>query len=209
MDAAVGAALWNVEAAFVEHTPTALGDSRAQDDVDAGAWVLALGVTLGGPADVRALTPWLLGEVVYGERVDLHTALARIAQFWSDWSPAETGAVRNLVDALWSAVLDRHPGPGSTGPTAATAVAFLDAASGLGDPPDRLLAIWEWKQLPSADHHLAELVVDAFYGARVHPAVLAWSIDGPQRERLRRALARDRGERWVGDLAAAVDLLPA
>lgn len=226
MDAEVRAALWNLEAAFVAHTPSALDgpDPRATatavaahddlddlDEVDAGAWVLALGVTLGGPDDVRALTPWLLAEVVRGDRVDLHTALSRVAQFWSDWTPAEVGAVRNVVDALWCAVLDRHPGrPPAPGlaTTETTAVRFLDAASGLGEPPDRLLDIWDYRQIPSADHHLAELVVDAFYGARVHPAVIAWSIDGPQRERLRRALRRDRDEPWAGDLAAAVDLLP-
>lgn len=230
MDAEVSSALWDLEAAFVAHVPRVLDDddptgpgagrvalehpetaSDPDDDLDVGAWVLALGVTLGGPTDVRSLTPWLLGEVVHGERIDLHTALTRIAEFWADWTPSEVDAVRGLVDALWRSVLDRHPGavdPRPDAPPVPTAVAFLDAAGGLGDDPDRFLAIWEYKDTASADHHLAELIVDAFYGARVHPAVLAWALAPAQRDRVRRALHRDGAEPWAGDLAAAAELLP-
>ena len=88
----------------------------------------------------------------------------------------------------------------------ATATSFLDDASGLGDGPARLLSIWEYKDTASADHHLAELVIDAHYGARIDPRVIAWSRARPQRERLERAARRDRDEAWAGDLGAALDL---
>ena len=109
--------------------------------------------------------------------------------------------MRDVVDAVWSATLDHHPDD-------ITAVAFLDGASGLEEPPDRLLSIWEYKDTASADHHLAELVVDTFYGARVPPGVVDWSLAEPQRERVQRAFERDRDEPWAGTLAAACELLP-
>ncbi len=176
-------------------------------EVDPLALVLGLGETIGAPDDVRALTPWLLRAVVSDDRVDLHTVLSRIAAFWDGWTTAERTAVRDFVDTLWVALLDRHPGPVVTLPVA-TAVSFLDDASGSGDGPGRLIGIWEYKDTASADHHLAELVVDAHYGARVDPEVLAWARDRPQRERLERAAARDRDEAWAGDLGAALDVLP-
>ena len=213
MDAEVAAALWQVEAAFVAHQAREVLESLTPRqgpvvlaEIDPLALVLGLGETIGAPEDVRALTPWLLRAVVSDDRVDLHTVLSRIATFWDDWTTAERTAVRDFVDTLWVVLLDRHPGPVSTLPVA-TAVSFLDDASGLGDGPGRLIGIWEYKDTASADHHLAELVVDAYYGARVDPEVLTWARDRPQRERLERAAARDRGESWAGDLAAALDVL--
>ena len=213
MEAEVASALWQVEAAFVAHPAREVLESLTPRqgpvvlaEIDPLALVLGLGETIGAPEDVRALTPWLLRAVVSDDRVDLHTVLSRIATFWDDWTTAERTAVRDFVDTLWVVLLDRHPGPVSTLPVA-TAVSFLDDASGLGDGAARLIGIWEYKDTASADHHLAELVVDAFYGARVDPEVLTWARDRPQRERLERAAARDRGESWAGDLAAALDVL--
>jgi hypothetical protein len=213
VDAEVAAALWQVEAAFVAHPAREILENLTPRqgpvvlaDVDPLALVLGLGQTIGAPEDVRALTPWLLRAVVSDDRVDLHTVLSRIATFWDDWNTAERTAVRDFVDTLWVVLLDRHPGPVATLPVA-TAVSFLDDASGLGDGPGRLIGIWEYKDTASADHHLAELVVDAYYGARVDPEVLTWARDRPQRERLERAATRDRGEPWAGDLGAALDIL--
>ena len=107
-------------------------------EIDPLALVLGLGETIGAPDDVRALTPWLLRAVVSDDRVDLHTVLSRIAAFWDDWTTAERTAVRDFVDTLWVALLDRHPGPVAALPVA-TAVSFLDDASGLGDGPARLI----------------------------------------------------------------------
>ena len=215
MDAEVAAALWQVEAAFVAHQAREVLESLTPRqspvvlaEIDPLALVLGLGETIGAPDDVRALTPWLLRAVVSDDRVDLHTVLSRIATFWADWTTTERAAVRDFVDTLWVALLDRHPGPVATLPVA-TAVSFLDDASGLGDGPARLIGIWEYKDTASADHHLAELVVDAHYGARVDPVVLAWAWSRPQRERLERAAARDHAEGWAGDLGAALDVLAA
>ncbi len=206
MEPEVTSALWDVEAAFVAHrvggrrdTPTA--SLVRVDDVDPAVLVPALGVTAGDAEDVRALTPWLLRTAVTTDRLHLATALDHIASFWHGWTHTQREAVRDLVAALWRTLLDRHPGEVS-------AVAFLRAAAALGDGPERLLAIWEYKDIASADHHLADLVVDAFSGARVHPEVLAWALAPPQRERVRRAFARDGDEPWAADLAAASALLP-
>ncbi|MFC5060881.1 hypothetical protein [Actinomycetospora atypica] len=212
MQAEVGAALWQVEAAFVAHPVRDVLESHTPRqrpvvlaEADPLSLALSLGTTIGEPDDVRALTPWLLRAVVTDGRVDLHSVLSRIAAFWDGWGTAERTAVRDFVDTLWVALLDRHPGPGSDLPVA-TATSFLDDASGLGDGPARLLAIWEYKDTASADHHLAELVIDAHYGARIDARVLAWSRARPQRERLERAARRDRDEAWAGDLGAALDL---
>ena len=209
MEVEVSSALWDLEAAFVAHRVRELADARTPggrpvrpDDVDPGVLASALGRTLGDGEDVRALTPRLLAEVVAG-RVDLGIALERIAAFWDSWTPPQRAAVRDVVVALWRSLLDRHPGPG------VSALRFLSVAALLGDPPGDLLAVWEYRDLPAADHHLAALVVEAWGGARVDPVVLAWALDVPQRARLRRARARDALEPWVDDLAAAVDLLPA
>ncbi len=215
MEAEVAAALWQLEAAFVAHQAREVLESLTPRqkpvvlaEADPLALALGLGETIGAPDDVRALTPWLLRAVVSDDRVDLHSVLSRIAIFWGSWTTAERTAVRDFVDTLWVALLDRHPGPVTTLPVA-TAVSFLDDASGLGDGPGRLLGIWEYKDTASADHHLAELVVDAHYGARIDPEVLTWAWAAPQRERLARAAARDRGESWAGDLGAALDVLAA
>lgn len=207
MDDALNEALWRVEVAFVAHRPREVLDACSHcqgpvrvSDADPGALALGLGVTVGEPADVRALTPWLLRRMVTDERADLHTVLSRIAQFWGTWAESERDAVRGFVLALWSALLAEHPDE-------ATAVVFLDGADGLGDGPEPLLAVWEGTDTPSADHHLAELVVDAFYGARVRPEVVTWARAAPRRERLRRALERDREQPWAGDLSAACELL--
>jgi hypothetical protein len=215
VEAEVAAALWQLEAAFVGHqarevleTTTPRQGPVVLADADPLALALGLGETIGAPDDVRALTPWLLRAVVTDDRVDLHSVLSRVALFWEGWTTAERAAVRDFVDTLWVALLDRHPGPVTTLPVA-TAVSFLDDASGLGDGPGRLLAIWEYKDTASADHHLAELVIDAHYGARVAPEVLAWARAAPQRERLARAAARDRDESWAGELGAALDVLAA
>lgn len=207
-DAGVTAALWGLDAAFVEHPPRMVLDGCPHchgrvEVAEADPFVLALGlgVTIGEPEDVRSLTPWLLRQVVHDHRIDLHTVLSRVAEYWSGWTDCERSAVRDVLDAMWSALLDTHPDE-------ITAVAFLDGASGLRDSAERLLAIWEYKDTASADHHLAELVVDTFYGARVPPSVAEWAVAEPQRERLFRALARDRDEPWAGTLAAACELLP-
>jgi hypothetical protein len=208
-DAGVDAALWGLDAAFVAHPipetlvgcPHCHGDVRVAD-ADPLTLALAVGNTLGTPEDLRALTPWLLRRALTDDRVDLRTVLGRVAENWADWSDPERDAVRDLVDAVWSALLDTHP----DALEGATAVAMLDGLAALGEPPERFLAIWEYKELSSADHHLAELVVDAFYGARVDPQVLAWARAQPQRERLERARERDRDMRWAGTLAAACDL---
>ena len=209
-DAGVDAALWGLEAAFVAHPPPVSvqgcphchGEVRVAD-ADPLTLALALGNTLGTTEDLRALTPFLLRRALTDDRVDLRTVLGRIAETWAEWTDPERDAVRDLVDAVWSALLDTHP----DAPDGATAAAMLDGISALGEPPDRLLAIWEYKEIASADHHLAELVVDAFYGARIDERVLAWARAQPQRERLRRARARDGGQRWVGTLTAACELL--
>lgn len=207
-DAGVTAALWGLDAAFVDHPPRMVleGCSHCHGVVrvaDADPFVLALGlgVTIGRPSDVRALTPWLLRQVALDGRIDLHTVLSRIAEHWRDWTDRERSAVRDVVEAMWAAVLDTRPAD-------MTAVAFLDGASGLEESAGRLLSIWEYKDIAAADEHLAELVVDAFYGARVPSEVVDWAWAGPQRDRLRRALDRDRGEPWAGTLAAACELLP-
>ena len=207
-DAGVDAALWGLDAAFVAHPPREVLEGCAHcqrevrvADADPFALALGLGVTIGGPGDVRALTPWLLRRVLTDTRLDLHTVLSRIAEHWADWTDIERDAVRDVVDAIWVALLDAHPDD-------ATAVDYLDGASGLGDPPDRLLSIWEYKDTPSADHHLAELVIDTFYGARVPRRVLAWAREPTQAARLRRALDRDRDQPWSGTLAAACELVP-
>jgi hypothetical protein len=209
-DAGVDAALWSLDAAFVAYPvpqtlagcPHCHGEVRVAD-ADPLTLALALGNTLGTLEDLRALTPWLLRRALTDDRVDLRTVLGRIAETWADWGDLEREAVRDLVDAVWSALLDTHPDD----PGGATAVAMLDGLGALGDPPERLLAIWEYKEISSADHHLAELVIDAFYGARVDEAILVWAHAAPQRERLERARDRDVGERWAGTLAAACDLL--
>lgn len=213
VEADVAAALWQVEAAFVAHPARDVLESCTPRqgpvvlaDADPLALALGLGTTIGAPDDVRALTPWLLRAVVTDDRVDLHSVLSRIAAFWADWTTAERTAVRDFVDTLWVTLLDRHPGPHPDLPVA-TATSFLDDASGLGDGPARLLGIWEYKDTASADHHLAELVIDAHYGARVDPVVVAWTRAPAQRERLERAARRDRTETWAGDLGAALDLL--
>jgi hypothetical protein len=209
-DAGVDAALWGLEAAFVAHPapqslagcPHCHGEVRVAD-ADPLTLALALGNTLGSAEDLRALTPYLLRRALTDDRVDLRTVLGRIAEVWADWSDLERDAVRDVVDAVWSALLDAHP----DAPDGATAVAMLDGIGALGESPDRLLAIWEYKEIASADHHLAELVVDAFYGARIDRRVLAWARAMPQRERLERARERDGAERWAGTLAAACDLV--
>lgn len=210
-DAGVDAALWGLDAAFVAHpAPRMLsgcahchGEVRVAD-ADPLTLTLGIGITLGTPQDVRALTPWLVRRALTDDRVDLRTVLSRIAEYWDDWTGLERDAVRDVVDAVWSALLDTHPDD----PAGATAVAMLDSIAALGEPPDRLLAIWEYKELSSADHHLAELVVDAFYGARIDEGVLAWAQATARRERLQRARERDGDRRWAGTLAAACDLLP-
>jgi hypothetical protein len=219
VDAEVAAALWQVEAAFVAYPARDVLESLTPRqapvvlaDVDPLALVLGLGETIGAPDDVRSLTPWLLRAVVTDERVDLHSVLARIAAYWDGWTTAERTAVRGFVDTLWVDLLDRHPASGATGDRAlpvATAVSFLDDASGLGDGSGRLLGIWEYKDTASADHHLAELVIDAYYGARVAPEVLTWAHARGQRDRLERAAGRDHAEPWAGDLGTALDLLAA
>ncbi|MEJ2888789.1 hypothetical protein [Actinomycetospora aeridis] len=208
-DAGVDAALWGLEAAFVAHPAPELlaGCPHCHGEVwvanaDPLTLALALGNTLGTPEDLRALTPWLLRRALTDDRVDLRTVLTRVAENWEGWSELERNAVRDVVDAVWSALLDTHPDD----PEGATAVAMLDSIGALGDPPDRLLAIWDYKEIASADHHLAELVVDAFYGARVAPEVLAWARADDRRARLERARDRDRGRPWVGTLTAACDL---
>ncbi|MCD2193003.1 hypothetical protein LQ327_06320 [Actinomycetospora endophytica] len=213
MEAEVASALWQVEAAFVAHQARDVLESLTPRqspvvvaEADPLALALGLGETIGAPDDVRALTPWLLRAVVTDDRVDLRSVLSRIAAFWHRWTTSERAAVRDFVDTLWVALLDRHPGPVAVLPVA-TAASFLDDASGLGDGVGRLLGIWEYKDTASADHHLAELIIDAHYGARVDPEVLDWARDRPQRERLERAAARDHAEPWAGDLGAALDLL--
>jgi hypothetical protein len=213
VEAEVASALWQVEAAFVGHQARDVLESLTPrqspvvlSEADPLTLALGLGETIGAPDDVRALTPWLLRAVVSDDRVDPHSVLSRIATFWTRWTTAERAAVRDFVDTLWVALLDRHPGPVDTLPVA-TAASFLDDASGLGDGDGRLLGIWEYKDTASADHHLAELVIDAHYGARVDPEVLEWARARPQQERLERAAARDHGEPWAGDLGAALDLL--
>jgi hypothetical protein len=209
-DAGVDAALWGLDVAFLAHpTPQTLTD-RARGhgevrvaDADPLTVALALGDTLGTAEDLRALTPWLLRRAVTGDRVDLRTVLGRIAGYWEGWTGLEREAVREVADAVWSALLDTHPDD----PGGATAVAMLDGLGALDDPPDRLLSIWEYKEIASADHQLAELVIDAFYGVRVDARVLAWAHGEPRRERLARARDRDHGQRWAGTLAAACDLL--
>ncbi|MHC1558046.1 hypothetical protein ACR9E3_03775 [Actinomycetospora sp. C-140] len=209
-DAGVDAALWGLEAAFVAHPPPRTlagcphchGEMRVAD-ADPLTLALALGNTLGTPEDLRALTPFLLRRALTDDRVDLRTVLGRIAENWAGWSDLERDAVRDVADAVWAALLDLHPDD----PAGATAVAMLDGLGALGERPERLLAIWEYKELSSADHHLAELVIDAFYGARVDPVVLTWAHAATQRERLVRARDRDRGERWGGTIAAACDLV--
>ena len=211
-DAGVDAALWGLEAAFVAHPPPQTlagcphchGEVRVAD-ADPLTLVLALGNTVGTGDDLRALTPWLVRRALTGDRVDLRTVLERIAEHWADWTDLERDAVRDVVDAVWTALLDTHPDD----PDGATAVAMLDSIAALGEPPDRLLAIWEYKEIASADHHLAELVVDAFYGARVDPRVLVWARADAQRARLERARDRDRGRPWVGTITAACDLAGA
>lgn len=208
-DAGVDAALWGLEAAFVASPPPETlagcphchGEVRVAD-ADPLTLALALGNTLGTADDLRALTPWLLRRALTDDRVDLRTVLTRVAESWAVWSDLERDAVRDVVDAVWTALLDTHPDD----PGGATAVAMLDSIAALGEPPDRLLAIWEYKEIASADHHLAELVVDAFYGARVDPQVLAWARADAQRTRLERARDRDRGRPWAGTLTAACDL---
>jgi hypothetical protein len=210
-DAGVDAALWGLEAAFVAHPaprslagcPHCHGGEVWLADVDPLTLALSLGNTLGTPDDLRALTPWLLRTALTDERVDLRTVLSRIAENWATWSELERDAVRDVADAVWSALLDIHP----DAPGGATAVAMLDGLGALDEPPARLIAIWEYKEIASADHHLAELVVDAFYGARIDQRVLAWARAMPQRERLERARERDGAERWAGTLAAACDLV--
>ena len=133
--------------------------------------------------------------MVSDDRVDLHTVLSRIATFWGDWTTASARG-RDFVDTLWVALLDRHPGPVATLPVA-TAVSFLDGASGLGDGPGRLIGISEYKDTASADHHLA--------GRRRR---LLRRARGPRGPRLGAgpapagapgaAAARDRGEPWAG-----------
>ncbi len=211
-DAGVDAALWGLDAAFVAYpVPRTLtgcahchGEVRI-DDADPLTVTLAVGITLGTPHDVRAMTPWMLRRALTDDRIDLRTVLSRISEYWQDWSPYECGAVRDVVDAVWSAMLDIHPDDAG----GATAVAMLDSIGALGDPPHRLLEIWEYKELSSADHHLAELVVDAFYGARVDPQVIEWAHAPARHERLRRARDRDGDRRWAGTLATACDLLSA
>ena len=209
-DAGVDAALWGLEAAFVAHPPprSLAGCPHCHGEVwvahaDPLTLALALGNTLGTLDDLRALTPWLLRTALTDDRVDLRTVLGRVAENWATWSDLERDAVRDVADAVWSALLDTHP----DAPEGATAVAMLDSLGALGEPPERLLAIWEYKEIGSADHHLAELVIDAFYGARVDLTILAWAHADPQRDRLWRARDRDARERWAGTLAAACDLL--
>lgn len=210
-DAGVDAALWGLEAAFVAHPaprslagcPHCHGGEVSVADTDPLTLALTLGNTLGTPDDLRALTPWLLRTALTDDRVDLRTVLGRIAENWATWSDLERDAVRDVADAVWSALLDVHP----DAPGGATAVAMLDSVGALGEPPARLIAIWEYKEIASADHHLAELVVDAFYGARVAPMILAWAHADTQHERLERARVRDARERWAGTLTAACDLL--
>ncbi len=210
-DAGVDAALWGLDAAFVAHPPRDVLEGCAHcqrevriADADPFALALGLGVTIGGPEDVRSLTPWLLRRVLQDDRLDLHTVLSRIAEHWTDWSDIERDAVRDVVDAIWVALLDTHP----DSPEGGTAVAYLDGASGLGEAPDRLLSIWEYKDTESADHHLAELVIDTFYGARVPRRALAWAREPAQIARLRLALERDHDRPWAGTIAAACELVP-
>lgn len=211
-DAGVDAALWGLDAAFVAHPvplvlagcPHCHGEVWI-DDADPLTLVLGLGVTIGTPHDVRALAPWLLRRALTDDRIDLRTVLSRIGEYWRGWASSECDAVRDVVDAIWTALLDIHPDD----PAGATAVAALDSIAALGEPPDRQLEIWEYKELSSADHHLAELVVDAFYGARVDRRVVAWAHAAPRRERLYRARHRDADRRWAGTLVAACELLPS
>lgn len=210
-DAGVDAALWGLEAAFIAHRvprtlsgcPHCHGEVRIAD-ADPLTLTLGVGITIGTPADVQALTPWLLRRALTDERLDLRTALSRISEYWQDWAVYERDAVRSVVEAVWSALLDIHPDD----PAGATAVAMLDSLAALGEGPERLLEIWEYKEISSADHHLAELVVDAFYGARVDPRVLDWAHAWPRRDRLERARDRDADRRWSGTLVTACDLLP-
>src|SRR4051794_40867660 len=148
-DAGVDAALWGLDAAFVAHPipetlvgcPHCHGDVRVAD-ADPLTLALAVGNTLGTPEDLRALTPWLLRRALTDDRVDLRTVLGRVAENWADWSDPERDAVRDLVDAVWSALLDTHP----DALEGATAVAMLDGLAALGEPPERFLAIWEYKE---------------------------------------------------------------
>lgn len=208
----MASALWQVEVAFVAHQVPDLLQSGSPGqgpvvlaEADAATLARGLGESLGTPQDVRALTPRLLRAVV-DRRIDLRLVLARIAMFWDRWSTSERAAVRDFVDTLWVALLDRHPGSAPTSP-AATAASFLDDVAGLSDGVGRQLGIWEYKDTAIADHHLAELVIDAHHGARVAPEVLEWVRDRPQRERLQRAARRDRDEPWAGALATALALL--
>ncbi len=151
------------------------------------------------PSLYRRLSPRILGMLADGS---LHVSESQVgtnlAQAgWESWPGGVAQAVREVLDALWLAVLSAPPGT----PSVDEVLRLLVGATGTVTP---WLAVWAGLRSPAADLHLADLFEDWFgdlyHGGLVLDSlrdqdftaeVAAWFLaQGP--DRLTGPLARER-----------------
>jgi hypothetical protein len=193
MDPALAKAIADIEAMFagyprravLEGCPHCVGDVRVEDH-DLFSLTIRLGNTIGTEADVKALLPTLLRNLVTGDELDPGIVLGKVAPSWLE---PERLAVERFLDVVWQRLLAEFPpnlGAFHDVPT------FLRAVPN----PDHFLASWPHGSAP--DRHLAAYVL---------ATTDDWAHRNEVRDRLLEAFERDQDEPWADEFAVAHDFV--
>jgi hypothetical protein len=167
---------------------------------------ITIGNTVGTLDDLKALLPTLLERLVTDTELDPEIVFGKLAgrNDWRGWPSTEYAAVDGYLRAVWRSLLTDYP---SRLGAVSDATTFLDAAAPLYAGPDTFLTVWDGTNEPSADRHLAVLVLAWSAGWQHEPSVVAWLRRPATQERLLHAFERDHESPWADELARAYDML--
>ena len=165
--------------------PHCRGDERVEDH-DLFSLTISLGNTVGAEADVKALLPMLLANLVTTTELDPGIVLGKVSP---TWPAAERRAVDRFLDAAWQQLLADFP---------ANLGAFHDVLTFLHAVPNPAHFLADWPQGPAADRHLAACVLTTTDD---------WAHRDSVRDRLLAAFERDHDQPWADEFAVAHDFV--
>ena len=193
MDSPLATAIAEVEAAFAGYPrqpvlagcPHCRGDVRVEDH-DLFSLTISLGNTVGTEADVKALLPMLLANLVTTTELDPGIVIGKVSP---TWPVAERQAVDHFLDAAWRQLLTDFP---------AKLGAFHDVPTFLNAVPNPEHFLASWPQGSAPDRHLAACVLTTTDD---------WAHRDSVRERLLKAFERDHDQPWADEFAVAHDFV--
>jgi hypothetical protein len=132
----------------------------------------------------------------------LHTLKGRLTA----WSPSESAALRQLLEAVWQELLTTYPTKLGYFSDCGSMLDFLDWCDISLEP---FLDSWQANDAPTAVRHLADLISDLFfmpYKAARRPPLLGWLDQPAIGERLENAFFAAESEEAASQLSAAHEL---